>query len=316
MGMDLRVMTAGERGWGRGSGGGGGGGFSHDGEHDLGLMVRDFLETGGGSGGGDSWCSSDSDSGCPDLSSLSDKIQFLKNSMAPYEADVLSAVSSQMFAIREKDLHSVKSGTCNASCIRFYLAKLLRLAGYNAAVCSARWQLSGKVPGGDHEYIDVILTDTGVGQDKRLIVDTDFRSHFEIARAVDSYHKVMDSLPVVYVGTVTKLKQFLQVMVEAAKYSLKQNSMPLPPWRSLHYLQSKWHSPYKRHLGPIDLDGPEMFSEGLHKQCAENLKRLQLALQSEREGERLAKPIMSSGKSGWRMKPERTRNHTGRRRGN
>lgn len=69
MGMDLTVVT--EEEWlprGRDS--------SHDGERDLGLMVTDFLETGGGGGsGGDSWCSSDSDSGFPDLSYLSDKIQ-------------------------------------------------------------------------------------------------------------------------------------------------------------------------------------------------------------------------------------------------
>ncbi|XP_010534499.1 PREDICTED: uncharacterized protein LOC104810030 [Tarenaya hassleriana] len=310
MGMDLRVMTARERGWGRESGGGD---FSYDGEHDLGLMVRDFLETGSGSGGGNSWCSSDSDSGCPDLYSLSDKIQFLKYSMAPYEADVLSAVRSQLFAIRGKDLHSVKTGTCNASCIRFYLAKLLRLSGYNAAVCSARWQPADKVPGGDHEYVDVILADTEDGQEERLIIDMDFRSHFEIARAVDSYQRILDSLPVVYVGTESRLNQFLQAMAEAAKSSLKQNSMPLPPWRSLRYLQSKWHSPHKRHLGPpIHMDGPEMFSEGFHRQCAENLKRVQLVLRAEKEGERCVKGMKrsdSSNRGGWRMRNPTGRDH-------
>jgi len=65
--MDLRVVPAEE--WlNRGID------SSHDGEHDLGLMVTDFLETGGGSGGAGSWCSSDSDSGFPDPSYLSDKI--------------------------------------------------------------------------------------------------------------------------------------------------------------------------------------------------------------------------------------------------
>ncbi|KAL0844597.1 hypothetical protein Bca101_017843 [Brassica carinata] len=342
MGMDWRVVPA-EEWWeerGRDS--------SLDGERDLGLMVTDFLETGGGGSGGgrrDSWCSSDSDSGFPDPSYLSDKIQlmrflmivlvedsdgngrldsawryglhlprellpvcspmlssaaynvlvchsgikFLKYSTPQHEIEVLSAVRTLMLSIKEKDLHSVKSGTCNASCIRFYLAKLLRLSGYNAAVCSARWQGSGKVPGGDNEYIDIIMSDTPVGQDERLIIDIDFRSHFEIARAVDSYQRIMESLPVVYVGTVARLNQFLQVMVDAAKFSLKQNSMPLPPWRSLNYLQSKWLSPYKRHLGPINQEGPGMFSPGLHRQCAENLKRLQVALHAEQEAERFMK---------------------------
>lgn len=66
--MDLRIVPAKEW-WERGRD------SSHDGERDLGLMVTDFLETGDGSGGGDSWCSSDSDSGFPDPSYLSDKIQ-------------------------------------------------------------------------------------------------------------------------------------------------------------------------------------------------------------------------------------------------
>ncbi|KAF2577562.1 hypothetical protein F2Q68_00001698 [Brassica cretica] len=208
--------------------------------------------------------------------------------MPQHETEVLSAVRTLMLSIKEKDLHSVKSGTCNASCIRFYLAKLLRLSGHNAAVCSARWQGSGKVPGGDNEYIDIIMSDSPVGQDDRLIIDIDFRSHFEIARAVDSYQRIMESLPVVYVGTVARLNQFLQVMVDAAKFSLKQNSMPLPPWRSLNYLQSKWLSPYKRHLGPINQEGPGMFSPGLHRQCAENLMRLQFALHAEQEAERFS----------------------------
>ncbi|EOA27564.1 hypothetical protein CARUB_v10023703mg [Capsella rubella] len=299
MGMDLRVVPADEL-WNRGRD------SSHDGERDLGLMVTDFIETGGGASGGapDSWCSSDSDSGFPDPSYLSDKIQYLKYSMAQHETEVLSVVRTLMLTIKEKDLHSVKSGTCNASCIRFYLAKLLRLSGYDAAVCSARWQGGGKVPGGDNEYIDIILSDTEVGQDDRLIVDIDFRSHFEIARAVDSYQRIMESLPVVYVGTVARLNQFLQVMVDAAKFSLKQNSMPLPPWRSLNYLRSKWHSPHKRHLGPIDQQGPGMFLPGMHGQCAENLKRLQFALQVEQESERFMK-----NKSGFsrRNKPEKIR---------
>uniref|UniRef100_A0A1J3ETL2 Cruciferin BnC2 n=1 Tax=Noccaea caerulescens TaxID=107243 RepID=A0A1J3ETL2_NOCCA len=299
MGMDLRVVPA-EEWWNRGRD------SSHDGERDLGLMVTDFLETGGGGSAGDSYCSSDSDSGFPDPSYLSDKIQFLKYSMPQHETEVLSAVRTLMLTIKEKDLHSVKSGTCNASCIRFYLAKLLRLSGYNAAVCSARWQGGGKVPGGDNEYIDIILSDTDVGQDDRLIVDLDFRSHFEIARAVDSYQRIMESLPVVYVGTVARLNQFLQVMVDAAKFSLKQNSMPLPPWRSLNYLQSKWLSPHKRHLGPINQEGPGMFSPGLHRQCGENLKRLQIALHAEQESERFLKKKKKSSLSRM-IKPERMR---------
>ncbi|KAF5175709.1 hypothetical protein FRX31_034704, partial [Thalictrum thalictroides] len=48
------------------------GGFSHESEHDLAVMVSDFLEN--GSSGADSWYSSDSESGLSDLAYLADKI--------------------------------------------------------------------------------------------------------------------------------------------------------------------------------------------------------------------------------------------------
>lgn len=156
---------------------------------------------------------------------------------------------------------------------------------------------------GDHEYIDVVV-DNHSGSLERLIVDIDFRSHFEIARAVDSYNRILHSLPVIYVGSFARLKQFLGIMEEASRSSLKQNSMPLPPWRSLAYLQAKWQSPCERyvHPGGIDIGDDNCFD---HKQCRGHLKRLQSCLQSGKEIERMLKP--RNGDSNWRMKPERWR---------
>lgn len=122
-------------------------------------------------------------------------------------------------------------------------------------------------------------------------MDIDFRSHFEIARAVDSYDKILNSLPVIYVGSFAKLKQFLQVMVEAAKFSLKQNSMPLPPWRSYAYLQAKWQSPYDRKFDHDVHNRNTIPAE--HKKCAGHLKRLHSSLQSEIEVERTLIPLNS-----------------------
>ncbi|KAJ9175721.1 hypothetical protein P3X46_014249 [Hevea brasiliensis] len=286
--------------WARGIAGQIGGGFSHESELDLALMVSEFLEN-GGSSGADSLCSSDSESGLSDLHHLADKISFYRHSGAQYESDLLSLVHSLMVSIKETDLRLVKSGPCNASCIRFSLVKLLRLAGYDAAVCTSRWQGGGKVPGGDHEYVDVV--NYNGGSSERLIIDIDFQSHFEIARAVDSYDRILKSLPVIYLGSMTRLKQYLQVMVEAAKSSLKQNSMPLPPWRSLAYLQAKWQSPYERHWSPEEQNFSSINSSD-HKQCSGHLKRLQSSLQSEVEEERLLKPMNTDN---WRVKRERRR---------
>ncbi|CAN0837396.1 hypothetical protein LINGRAHAP2_LOCUS1791 [Linum grandiflorum] len=280
-----------------------GGGFSHESELDLALLVSDFLENGGSSGAADSRCSSDSESGISDPHCLGNKILFYKHSVAPHESELMSLAHSLIVSLKDTDLRPVESGSCNASCIRFSLVKLLRFSGFDAAVCSSKWQGIAKVPGGDYEYIDVInLNDAGSSE--RLIIDIDFRSHFEIARAVDSYDRLLKSLPVVYVGSLGRLKQYLQVMVEAAKSSLKQNSMPLPPWRSFAYLQAKWLSPHQRHFAP---DGHRLSSIATsgHKQCSGQLRRLQSSLHSEVEEERLLKPLKSDNNR--RAKPDRRR---------
>ncbi|XP_071707256.1 uncharacterized protein [Rutidosis leptorrhynchoides] len=293
--MDCRVCAATGDPWlmmvgsGSAAAGGGGGGllggaFSHESEHDLAAMVSDFLEN-GSSCGGDSRCSSDSDSSFCELAHLSDKISHYKVLPDQHGIDILSLVNSLILSINMSDLEFIKCGSCKVSCIRFSLVKLLRRSGYDAAVCVSKWQGTGKVPGGDHEYIDIVNYNGSPNSD-RLIIDIDFRSHFEIARAVPSYNRILKSLPIVYVGSLAKLKQFLQVMVEAAKSSLKQNSMPLPPWRSLAYLQSKWNSQYQRHILP-DLetvsDHP-FVSE--HKRCAGHLNRIKTLIQFEMESDR------------------------------
>ncbi|KAG7033056.1 hypothetical protein SDJN02_07109 [Cucurbita argyrosperma subsp. argyrosperma] len=302
--MDCRVCVAGGDLWVKLSGIGGRGqmgGFSHESEHDLALMVSDFLEN--GSGGAESRCSSDSDSGVSDLAHLADKILFYKNPVSQYESDLLSVVHSLTLSMNEKALNVNKSGPCNASCIRFALVKLLRLSGYDAAVCTTRWQGAGKVPGGDYEYIDVVNYTTGSSE--RLIVDIDFRSHFEIARAVESYDRILDSLPVIYVGSLSRLKQFLQIMVEAGKSSLKLNSMPLPPWRSLAYLQAKWQSPCQRMVHHPEEQQQQQQLMLSHKQCMGHLKRLQSVLQSEIEMDRFLRPM--NGDNIRKIKTERRR---------
>lgn len=141
----------------------------------------------------------------------------------------------------------------------------------------------------------------------RLIVDIDFRSHFEIARAIESYDTVLTSLPVVYVGSLCRLEEFLQVMVEASKCSLKQNSMPLPPWRSLAYLRAKWHSKFERMHYEEDEEESLIgnFNPCDHKQCRGHLRRLKASLQGEMEMDRLLKPVNNEKKR--RVKFDRQR---------
>nr|GMD57589.1 Signal transduction histidine-protein kinase [Ipomoea batatas]GME16508.1 Signal transduction histidine-protein kinase [Ipomoea batatas] len=308
--MDCRVCASSGDAWLRlgGHGGGDVGGpgpvgdaFSHESDSDLAAMVRDFLES--GSIGTDSRSSSDSDSSFSDLPHLADKLSYIKLAVDQYESDLLSLVSSLLISINDTDLHAVKSGPCKASCIKYSLVKLLRLLGYDAGVCSSKWQGNGKVPAGDYEYVDVIKYDDAGGSE-RVIIDINFHSHFEIARAVQSYDRILNSLPVVYVGYITRLKQFLEVMVEAAKSSLKQNSMPLPPWRSYAYLQAKWGSPCKRKFYPDHPNISQTAGIHHHVQCLLHLKQLKSALQSEIDLKRVFRPINSDNRM---MNLERSR---------
>lgn len=76
--------------------------------------------------------------------------------MTPIESDLQSLVHSLLFSVSEVDLYLIKEEQCNASCIRKSLAKLLKLSGYDAAVCSSKWQGTesiDKVPGGASSYI-------------------------------------------------------------------------------------------------------------------------------------------------------------------
>ncbi|XP_059626609.1 uncharacterized protein LOC132269439 [Cornus florida] len=281
--VDGGRMDWGLRNWLDGGGGGQLGGFSHESEHDLAAMVTDFLEN--GSCGAESCPSSDSDSGFSDIASIPDKISLYKHSVDQYERDLLSVVHSLILSINEMDYHLNKSDTCNASCIRFSLVKLLRSSGYDAAVCATKWQGFGKIPGGEHEFIEVIIH-RGGGCSERYIIDLDFQSHFEIARAVESYDAVLNSLPAVYVGSLSKLKQLLQAMVDAAKYSLKQNSMPLPPWRSLAYLEAKWESHSQRVASVYERSNNSTCSSG-HQHCIRLLRRLKSCIRSEIKAEGL-----------------------------
>ncbi|KAG8053783.1 hypothetical protein GUJ93_ZPchr0001g30876 [Zizania palustris] len=134
----------------RGGGGAGGtdgfGSHGHDSDMDLAMLVSDFLEN-GGSGGVDSRGSSDSESSLSDLAHLTDKISMYKQGGDEKQNELLSMVHSLLFSIHESELLAFKRGQCSGGCIRHLLVKLLRLLGYDAAICVSKWQGFDKIPG-------------------------------------------------------------------------------------------------------------------------------------------------------------------------
>lgn len=130
-------------------------------------------------------------------------------------------------------------------------------------------------------------------------MDIDFQSQFEIARPTHTYLAALKYLPVIFVGTPEKLGQILQVMAEAAKLSLRQNSMPLPPWRTIDYMTAKWMSLFERKL----MDTQSGIRKGVGilqwrertrtKQCIEQLRNLKMCIAAETDKNLIGKAAAS-----------------------
>ncbi|CAN8287240.1 unnamed protein product [Cochlearia groenlandica] len=112
--------------------------------------------------------------------------------------------------------------------------------GYDAAMCKTRWEKSPSCPSGEYEYVDVM------NKGERLIIDIDFKSEFEIARATKTYKSILQTLPYVFVGRAERLDRIIVLMSNAAKESLKKKGLHVPPWRRVEYVKSKWLSTHVR----------------------------------------------------------------------
>lgn len=95
---------------------------------------------------------------------------------------------------------------------------------------------------GDYEYIDVMTKERSESETVRVIVDIDFRSQFELARPTTEYQELLNSLPSIFVGTEEKLNGIISLLCSAAKQSLKEKGLHVPPWRKASYMHSKWLS--------------------------------------------------------------------------
>jgi len=78
------------------------------------------------------------------------------------------------------------------------------------------------------------------GNSKRLIVDIDFKSQFEVARPTKSYTELASKLPPIFVGREDNLKTIISLLCSAAEKSLKERGLHIPPWRRPSYLHSKY----------------------------------------------------------------------------
>lgn len=95
-----------------------------------------------------------------------------------------------------------------------------------------------------YEYIDVMVKGDSDGDDmsklKRVIIDLDFKSQFELAKQTKGYKDMTEMLPRVFVATEERLRRVVSLVCGEMKKSMKKEGMSRPPWRTSRYMQSKW----------------------------------------------------------------------------
>lgn len=264
---------------------------------DLQAMVHDFLEN----DSLDYMDGADSDEPSP-IKKLIDTLQTLTAPSNSLERELLTEVKLLLLSIKEdSDLICEPEGSdCKGGCVKRFVVNHLKVTGYDAGVCKSKWLSSGRVPGGEYEYIDVV-----VQRAERLIVDVDFQAQFEIARPTEQYAAALKTVPAVFVGSACKLQQVLQFMSEAAKVSLKQSDMHLPPWRTLDYMSSKWLSTFERKVDAVppspakrarsyQWQETKVLAPSVGKQCGEQLRHTKVSLIAEMKSSEVVNNLRSS----------------------
>lgn len=96
---------------------------------------------------------------------------------------------------------------------------------------------------GEYEFVEVVMREKEELQKvMRLIIDIDFRTQFELARPTSDYQELINALPLIFVGSEEKLEKLISVICSAAKQSLRERGLHIPPWRRASYIRSKWLS--------------------------------------------------------------------------
>ncbi|KAK9230319.1 hypothetical protein WN944_023286 [Citrus x changshan-huyou] len=209
-------------------------------EERLVQMVHDFIESSESSSS-----SSPSSSKC--LLSLQHHHQpsyfltlqeILRSGNTEAEKEVLERVKKHLVMRSRRDGVLLKS----SNGLKKWLVRKLKMDGFNASLCHTSWATSSGCPAGDYEYIDIMVEDEQTEEPIRLIVDIDFKSQFELARPTQAYKELTNILPSIFVGQEEKLNKIISLLCSAAKQSLKERGLHIPPWRTSTYMHSKWLS--------------------------------------------------------------------------
>ncbi|XP_057490875.1 uncharacterized protein LOC130776626 isoform X2 [Actinidia eriantha] len=185
--------------------------------------------------------------------------------------DVLMMVTNSETLILDKILIYLKEMgfTGEEKNSKIIIVLMLIRDGFKANLCTTSWLTTFERPSlfeftVEYKFVDVMVMDMSHGGEAvRLIVDMDFRSQFELARPTSTYLKLLISLPDIFVGTEEKLMSVVSLLCSAAKQSLKERGLKVPPWRKAKYMQSKWLSDNCKKIP----SGPFMRLNGISDNC-------------------------------------------------
>mmetsp|Transcript_22246 Transcript_22246/g.56990 ORF Transcript_22246/g.56990 Transcript_22246/m.56990 type:complete len:297 (-) Transcript_22246:211-1101(-) len=87
-----------------------------------------------------------------------------------------------------------------------------------------------------------IYVDVGCDQheDGRIIVEPQFREHFEISNSCPCYREMLDAAPAEFVGTRKSLFSLVALLCEEIAQEFQLRGMLVPPWRQMKGMLSKW----------------------------------------------------------------------------
>lgn len=213
------------------------------GEEDLGQMVRDYIESVNPS----------------PISSSSFNHQAKHRNLQ----EILGKYTEGEAEIHEKVLMHLKELGLGISLENLKKLVVMKLRGdhdhgYEASLCKTSWASNSKHSKvfqftGFYEYVDVMMVEKD-GKSKRVIVDLDFRSQFELPRPTPTYTELINNLPQIFVGSEEKLGKVIPLLCSAAKESLKEKGLYIPPWRKASYMHSKWFS---KNCSKVSISPPE-----------------------------------------------------------
>lgn len=134
--------------------------------------------------------------------------------------------------------------------VRRAVQTALEQAGYRPRVVTSRRTSSGNgVLCSQHTYLQ--LSDSDDDENPPLIVEPLLRDAFQIVRPTEQYQRLLESVPMAFVGTPFRLSALTEFMAARMEESFREQGMSCPPWRQGRSLLAKWEL-----IGSVDSARP------------------------------------------------------------